>query len=317
MISSVHLPLLVSLLLAAVSPVLAVRLSPARATAALVAAAAAAAAASTTWALLLLAATVAPATPLVDERAAHHGPRVLDSVPAVIAVAVAIGLAVATVRVVNALRRRHRVTTEQRALCETCGVDREELVVAPIPHPHAFAVPGRFGRGDAGGGQILVTVGMLRALDPAGRRALLAHERAHLTGHHHRQRAIVEIAAALNPMLIPVRAAVAYLVERAADEHAATTVGDRRVAARALATAALAGVAPAGAQPGVPPDAALAYSRFGVARRVAALHAPPVPERRLPPILLIALATVTAGETLHTAAAFSVAAFVHILMPGL
>lgn len=317
MIASVHVPLLVSLLLAAVSPVLAVRLSPARAAAALVAAAAAAAAASTTWALLLLAARVAPATPLVNERAVHRGPRVLDPVPAVIAVAVAIGLAVMTIRLVNALRRRHRVTKEQRALCQTCGVDQEELVVAPIPHPHAFAVPGRFGRGDASGGQILVTVGMLRALDAAGRRALLAHERAHLTGRHHRQRAIVEVAAALNPMLIPVRAAVAYLVERAADEHAAATVGDRRVAAHALATAALAGIAPASTQPGVPLDATLAYSRFGVARRVAALHAPPLPERRLPPTLLIALATLTAAETVHTVAAFSFAELVHLLALGL
>jgi len=320
-ISDVHLPLLVSLLLAGISPALAGRLSPTRAAAALVAAAAAAAAASTTWALVLLAVTLAPAPHLAGVHgAAHDGPSV-HPVPAVIAVALMIGLAAAAIRVVIVLRRRHRVTRELRALCQTCGLGRrEELVVAPIADPHAFAVPARFGRGDSSRGQILVTVGMLRALNPAGRRALLAHEHAHLAGRHHRQRAVVEVAAALNPLLIPVRAAVAYLVERSADEHAATTIGDRSVAARALVTAALAGTVRAGRQPGVPPDAALAYSRFGVARRVAALNAAPLPERRLPPLLLIALAVLTATQTVHAVhtvgAFFLLAEFVHLLGPG-
>ncbi len=319
MITSVHVPLLVSLLLAGISPVLAARLSPARAAVALVAASAAAAAASTAWALMFLAVTLGLVTPLLSARVAAHGGWFIDSIPAVLAAALVSGLGAGTVRVVAVLRRRRRVTRELHALCETCGVGREELVVAPIAHPHAFAVPARFGRVESTGGRILVTVGMLRALDAAERRALLAHERAHLICRHHRQRAIVEFAAALNPLLIPARSAVGYLVERAADEHAATTIGDRRVAAYALATAAIAGASPAGTHRGIPPDAALGYSRFGVARRVAALHAAPLPERRLPPMLLIALATVTAAETLHTAhnlAAFSVAEFGQTLVAG-
>jgi len=317
MITNVHLPLLVSLLLAGSSPVLATRLSPARAGTALVAAAAAAAAASTTWVLLLLTVAFAPTTHLLSGRMAGGG-RLVHPVPAAVAVAVVIGLAAATLRVANVLRRRHRITRQLRALCQTCGVGREELIVAPIAQPHAFAVPGRFGHGDSSGGRILVTVGMLRALDAPGRRALLAHERAHLTGRHHRHRAVMEIAAALNPLLIPARAAVTYLVERAADEHAATTIGDRRVAADALATAALAAAAPAGGtHPAVSPDTALAYSRFGLARRVAALHAAPLPERHLLLVLLIALATHTAAQTIHTVAAFSSAELAHIPIPGL
>lgn len=317
MITNAHLPLLVSLLLAGISPVFAARLSPARAAVALVAAAAAAAAASTTWALVLLVATLAPTAPGVGETLAGHDGPIIDPAPTVIGVALVIGLAVATVRVVTTLCRRHRVTRALRALCDTCSLGREELVVAPIPDPQAFAVPGRFGRGAYGGGQILVTVGMLRVLDAAERRALLAHERAHLAGRHHRQRAIVEMAAALNPMLIPARTAVAYLVERAADEYAATAIGDRRVAAEALATAALAGTVPARTRCSGPPDAALAYSRSGVARRVAALHADPLPDRRLPRILLLALAVITAGEAVHTLAAFSFAELLaHLLVPS-
>ncbi|MGI8722561.1 MAG: M48 family metalloprotease, partial [Geodermatophilaceae bacterium] len=140
---------------------------------------------------MLLAVTLAPVTPLPSERVAAHGGWVIDPVPAVLTAALVSGLGAGTVRVVAVLRRR-RVTRELRALCETCGVDQEELVVAPIAHPHAFAVPARFGRADYSGGRILVTVGMLRALDAAERRALLAHERAHLICRHHRQRAIVE-----------------------------------------------------------------------------------------------------------------------------
>lgn len=316
MITSVHVPLLVSLLLAGISPVLAARLSPARAAVALVAASAAAAAASTAWALMFLAVTLGPAAPSLGEGAARGG-WVIDSVPAVLAATLVSGLGAGTVRVVAVLRRRRWVTRELHALCETCGVGREELVVAPIAHPHAFAVPARFGRAESTGGRILVTIGMLRALDAAERRALLAHERAHLSYRHHRQRAIVEFAAALNPLLIPARSAVAYLVERAADEQAATTIGDRRVAAYALATAAMAGASPAGTHRVIPPDATLGNSRFGVARRIAALHAAPLPERRLPPMLLIALAIVTAAETLHTAhnlAAFSITEFAHTLV---
>jgi predicted transcriptional regulator len=47
-------------------------------------------------------------------------------------------------------------------------------------------------------------------------------------------------AAAVNPLLAPVREAVTYLVERWADEEAAEAVADRRLVARAVARAALA-----------------------------------------------------------------------------
>ena len=309
MIISVYLPLLVSLLLAVASTA-ASRSGPARAGAALVLAAATAAVTST-WALVLLGAALLPETPLLSEQVAARGGQFLNPVPDVVAVASVIALPVGTIRVAMVLRRRAAVTRSLRELCAVCSsAGGQELVVAPLSQPDAFAVPGRWGRP----GQILVTRGMLRALDPVQRRALLAHERAHLRCRHHQQRAVVEIAAALNPLLIPARDAVTYLEERVADEHAATAVGDRGVAADALATAALATDAPAG-RPGPSSPGVLAYSRYGVARRVAALHAPALPERRLPPVLLIVLAGLAAAAAADATLAFT--RLVNTWLPGL
>src|SRR5258708_24833862 len=52
--------------------------------------------------------------------------------------------------------------------------------------------------------------------------------------------ALTYFAAAANPLLRPVAAAVTYTVERWADERAARACGDRRLAARAIGKAALA-----------------------------------------------------------------------------
>ena len=81
---------------------------------------------------------------------------------------------------------------------------------------------------------------MLDALDPDERRVLLAHERAHARSHHYLFTALTYLAAAANPLLRPVAAAVTYTVERWADETAARDCGDRRLAARAIGKAALA-----------------------------------------------------------------------------
>jgi hypothetical protein len=117
---------------------------------------------------------------------------------------------------------------------------------------------------------------------------VLAHERAHLTGWHHGLRAAGEVCAAANPLLAPVREAVAFLVERNADEHAAAVSGSRDVTARALAKAAL---AEAGGERG-----GLGFIACAVSARVAALYAaPPRPGRLLPGgVLLLGLGTAVA-----------------------
>ncbi|MFI5527692.1 M56 family metallopeptidase [Kitasatospora sp. NPDC051853] len=137
--------------------------------------------------------------------------------------------------------------------------------------PYAYAVPGRRGR-------IVVSTAMLAHLDEDEQRALYAHERAHLTGRHHRHLLVVRLAAAVNPFLAPLRDAVVFAAERWADEEAAEAVGDRRLVARAVGRASL-------ALPRPPATTALAqFAAPGpVPRRVAALLAPGPAVRHWPP----------------------------------
>jgi Zn-dependent protease with chaperone function len=150
-------------------------------------------------------------------------------VPGWLVAIAALLLLAGTVRCVLDLVRRTRVRRELKAM----GVSRAGIAVADLAEPFAVAVPGR-------PGHVLVTSGMLRLLDDRERRVLLAHERSHLTRHHHRLVAIAGLAAAMNPLLSRLAALVAFLVERWADEDAATRVGDRGLVARTVAKASLA-----------------------------------------------------------------------------
>jgi Zn-dependent protease with chaperone function len=114
-----------------------------------------------------------------------------------------------------------------------CLPGPDQVVVVDDPDPDAYALPGLPGR-------IVVSTGMLQVLDDADREAMLAHERAHLTGHHYAFAAAAQLAAAANPLLRPMATAVGYTVERWADENAARACGDRRQVARAVGKAALA-----------------------------------------------------------------------------
>jgi hypothetical protein len=102
--------------------------------------------------------------------------------------------------------------------------------------------------------------------------------------------AAAEAAAAVNPVLIPARRAVAYLCERWADEAAAAAVGDRHLTARALATAALANT-PQGVGP--------AFNDLSVTRRVIALRRDPPPPRRLAATGIVLLCGAIVAADLH------------------
>ncbi|HTF53065.1 MAG TPA: M56 family metallopeptidase [Pseudonocardia sp.] len=280
---SVYIPVALSVLVAAISWLMAARLSPTRGTVITVVGAAVLCAAGTTWALVLLALSLLGFTTLAVEEATERGVVLVQPVPGVVGVLAAVALTYGVVRVVRVARARWATRRELRKLCLSCAPG--ELAVVPVAEPHAFAVPGRPGR-------VLVTQGLLALLDGKERRVVLAHERAHLAGRHHGLRATVEVCAAINPMLVPVREAVAFLVERSADEHAATVSGSREVTARALAKAAL-------AEASGPRHAALGFIACAVSARVAALHAaPPRPDRLLPGgfLLLGAGATVAAVQ---------------------
>lgn len=111
------------------------------------------------------------------------------------------------------------------------GSDASAVHIVAIEHPVAYAQTGR-------GGGVVVSTGMLAALEPGERRALLAHEQAHLRHRHDRFLVIGELAAGLPP-LAPAARQLRLAVERWADEDAARAVGDRTIVARAIARAAL------------------------------------------------------------------------------
>jgi Zn-dependent protease with chaperone function len=264
---SVYVPVALSLLVAATSRLLAGRLAPTGGTVVSVVGAAVLCALGTTWALILLALTLLGFTALAEREATERGVVLVQPVPGVVGALAAVGLALGVARAVRVLRARVATRRELRKLCASCAPG--ELAVVPVAEPHAFAVPGRPGR-------VLITQGLLRLLDGKERRVVLAHERSHLRGRHHGLRAVAELAAAVNPMLVPVREAVAFLVERAADEHAARVSGSRAITARALAKAALAEASGRGL-------GALGFISGGVSARVAALQAgPPRPAPLLP-----------------------------------
>ncbi|WP_433191213.1 M56 family metallopeptidase [Actinoallomurus sp. CA-150999] len=158
-----------------------------------------------------------------------------DPVSVIEAVAAAAVLAAAAAAGMRMLWRRIRALAAS-AFEAACLPGRSQLVVVDDAVPDAYALPGLPGLP----GRIVVSTGMLDALDPADREAMLAHERVHLACQHYAFVAVAHLAAAVNPLLRPVAAAVAYTVERWADERAATICGDRRQVARAVGKAALA-----------------------------------------------------------------------------
>ena len=95
--------------------------------------------------------------------------------------------------------------------------------------PAAYCVAGRQPT-------VILTTGAVQALDPGQLEAVLAHERAHLAGRHHRLLALARIGRQVLPFLPLMRDAdeqVARLVELHADD-AATRARDPRLLATAL-----------------------------------------------------------------------------------
>ena len=191
--------------------------------------------------------------------------------PGVAAVSLAL-LVAAAVAVVGAA---HRLALALLAAYRSCRDMPGELVVLHDGPAQAAAVPGRPGR-------VVVAQSLLVALAAPERRALLAHERAHLAHGHHWHRGAVTLAVAANPLLAPLRPAIVYATERWADEDAAAEVGDRRHVATALARVALLGRAPA-------PGLRLALAAQAVPARVSAMLAQP-PRAR--PLLIAAIAAI-------------------------
>jgi Zn-dependent protease with chaperone function len=265
---AVYLPFLAAAGIGAVAPTVARMARPATG-ALLLAVLLLVASIGSTWSLVLLASTLA------DD--VWPGPEA--PVPDPVAGLSVVVLALIAVRYAALAVRRIRAERQVRGAL----ISDASLVVVADSRPDAFAVPPRWHPrpGRRRPGQVVVTSEMIAVLDEHQRRAMVAHEQAHLDGHHHRLRAAAEGAAALNPLLIPARRTVAYLCERAADERAALAVGDRRIVATAVAAAAMARSASVQGRSRVATrSGALAFDELGVVERVVALGRP-APRRRV------------------------------------
>jgi Zn-dependent protease with chaperone function len=159
----------------------------------------------------------------------------------------------------NAARQRRAIHDDALALIARPG-PAPDVAVIDGDQPAAYCVPGRR--------RIVLTTGALTRLDGRQLDAVLAHERAHLSGRHH---VMVMLAVALKDALPPIRffavAAqhVTDLVEVAADDAAI-----RRTPRLTLAAALLA-VAAADA-----PAWALGAGGSAATQRIERLIAPPV-----------------------------------------
>ncbi|MCI4042664.1 M56 family metallopeptidase [Streptomyces sp. TRM75563] len=192
-----------------------------------------------------------------------------------------------------------------RAHRALAGLPGGDVAVLPDDVPYAYALPGSPGR-------VMVSTALLASLEPAERRALFAHERAHLAGRHHRLLLATRLAGCVNPLLWPLLGALVYSTERWADEEAARVTGDRRLTARAVGKAALV------SRPASGGTAFAAFAAAGpVPRRVAALLGPVPPDRGWPPALTpagVAALVAAAGTTVSALSALNAAVALFLVL---
>lgn len=197
-----------------------------------------------------------------------------SSIPAWIGLPVLGLLAVGAVRTVRLIR-------EHRAL----RFDEAHPIRITHSHkPYAVTLPGR-------AGQIVISTAMVELLDDDERRIVVAHEEAHARYRHDRYLLTAELAAAALPPLRALARRVNYSIERWADEAAAAVCGDRQLVAVTLGKVAL--------QAHHPPTVA-GFAGLGVAARMGALLAPPIPNPHRSQLLVLwSSLAVTAGFSVY------------------
>ena len=149
--------------------------------------------------------------------------------------------------------------------------------------PYAVTLPGR-------AGQIVISTAMVELLDDDERRIVVAHEEAHARYRHDRYLLTAELAAAVLPPLRALARRVNYSIERWADEAAAAACGDRQLVAVTLGKVALQ----------THPPTVAGFAGLGVAARMGALLAPPIPDPHRSQLLVLGSSlAVTAGFSLY------------------
>ncbi len=115
-------------------------------------------------------------------------PPAVGAISGALLVAAAVWTLLSVRRTVGALWAAHRVS---RHLHHPAG---SPITIVDSDHLDAFTLPGLRGR-------IVVTTGMLAALDAPGRRVLLAHEQSHRSHRHTWWTLAADLAATINPLL--------------------------------------------------------------------------------------------------------------------
>lgn len=196
-----------------------------------------------------------------------------STIPAWVGLPVLMLLSVGAVRTVR-LVREHRALRSDEAM---------PIQVAHSHKPYAVTLPGR-------AGQIVISTAMVELLDDDERRIVVAHEEAHARYRHDRYLFTAELAVAVLPPLRALARRVNYSIERWADEAAAAVCGDRERVAVTLGKVALQ----------TSPRTVAGFAGLGVASRMGALLAPPVPDPgRSQLFVLWSSLAVTAGFSVY------------------
>lgn len=251
-----------------------------------------------TWSLVLLATARIDRVAFVTERLHLVGGllRRSEHVPLGVSMAAAVYLVVRAYRVIRLVARSRRA---RRASNLFRAKHDGALVVVADDNPIAFALAGN----RHVPGTVVVSTALFTTVPVAQRRAVLAHEHAHLTLRHHAHRGAVNIAVALEPFLASTKTVSGRAIERWADEHATTDPKQRHNAADAIITFLRHTATPAiGAAPGVAIGlGGLAYADHDAHARIEALLQSP-PRRRIlhampAALVIIAIAAATGDAT--------------------
>ncbi len=196
------------------------------------------------------------------------------------------------VRVATSARRHARAGARVRAyhrdvVSVVARPGSEEVPVMWLDHPKpmAYSVDGR-------PGMVVATEGLARKLNDGQRRAVLAHEYAHLRGGHHRLiRGCEVLAAALPwiPLFASAPKAVAALAEFAADDSAAAATSPATIRSALCVVAATTGEQ----------SATLSLGGQVLQQRLRRLE-PSSPARRSPSWLAVSLYPVLAAAAAPT-----------------
>ncbi len=204
-------------------------------------------------------------------------------------------LGTTAVALLGAVMWRIRCVVERQRVsgCDTRGL---RLAVLDVEEPIAYAAPGS-------PGCVVVSAGLLAALEPRERQVVFAHERAHLEQRHHRYLFAMALATAVLPLLGPVARRVRHATERCADEAAVEAMGgDRELVASAIARAALASTSHR--------RLVASFGGGSVPARVGALLGGQLSPRRIVVGLLVATSTVALVAGVSAVQVFRLAEFV-------